>query len=119
MSRSVTRNTTRGEERDTARAYEFFRDQCEALKRRHQHFAVHPSDEKEMDELRARVKEDPAWSHGEPPVILPIAGVPKGEVRVVSSEQVLTMRQALNSSRGLGRFSTIYVPSYARKRMDD
>lgn len=112
------KNTSRNEERDTARAYEFFRDQCAALKRRNQHFAVHPTDEKEMDELRERVKEDEAWNLGEPPRILPISGVPKGEVRVVDAQQVLSMREAMRTNRGLGRFQRIYVPSYARKRMD-
>ena len=44
------------EEVYTARSYEFFRDLCQALKQRNQHFAVHPTDEKEMDEIRDRVK---------------------------------------------------------------
>ena len=103
------------EEVHTARSYEFFRDLCQALKQRNQHFAVHPTDEKEMDEIRDRVKADPLWRFGEPPRILPISGVRKGTVRVVEADQILTMSQAFRSSTGLGRFKEIYMPSFARK----
>ena len=106
------------EEIQTARSYEFFRDLCQALKLRNQHFAVHPTDEKEMDEIRARVKEDPLWHLGEPPRILPINGISKGMVRIVQADQIITMQQAMNSGTGLGRFKEIYMPSMARKKMD-
>ena len=103
------------EEVQTARSYEFFRDLCQALKMRNQHFAVNPTDEKEMDALRDRVKEDPLWHLGEPPRILPIKGIPKGKVRIVEANQIKTMAQAMKSGTGLGRFKEIYLPSFAKK----
>lgn len=103
------------EEIQTARSYEFFRDLCQALKQRNQHFAVNPTDEKEMDAIRDRVKEDPLWILGEPPRILPIPGIEKGTVRVVEANQIQTMAQAMRSHTGLGRFQKIYMPSFARK----
>ncbi len=105
------------EEVITARSYEFFRDLCQAMKRRNQHFAVHPTDEKEMDEMRDRVHEDPLWTLGQPPRILPISGVERGTVRIVEADQIMTMAQAFRSNTGLGRFKKIYMPSYARKRL--
>lgn len=111
--------TTRKEERNLARSYEFFRDQCQALKRRNQHFAVHPSDEKEMDYYRDRVKEDDLWNLGEPPRIIPFSRIPQGEVYVLEASEVVSISKALRTNRGLGRFAKLYVPSYAKKRMDD
>ncbi len=106
------------EEVQTARSYEFFRDLCQALKLRNQHFAVNPTDEKEMDDIRDRVAEDPLWHLGEPPRILPIKGIQKGTVRVVEADQILTMQQAMSAGTGLGRFKEIYMPSFARRKMD-
>ena len=43
------------EEVFTARSYEFFRDLCQALKARNQHFAVNPTDEKKMDAIKGEL----------------------------------------------------------------
>ena len=111
--------TTRKEERNLARSYEFFRDQCAALNRRNQHFAVNPADEKEMDYYRERVMEDDLWQGGQAPRVIPFTRIPKGEVYVLKASEVMTMHKAMNSNQGLGRFTKLYVPSYAKKRMDD
>ena len=108
-----------------ARWYESFLDVCKLLKSRgsYFHIAVHPSNEKEFDDYRARVIEDEIWNkvlRGEPPRIIPIASMTKDEYRPVDIRQL--MPQALNeivhSDKGYGRFKKLYTPRMGESKLD-
>lgn len=111
-------------EKETARSYENILDIMKALKRRgpFYHIAVNPTDEREFDEIRARVMEDELWPKelGEAPRIIPIPSQRKGYWQPVDIRDLAPKRMAevVNSTSGFGRFSQLYVPSKARKEMD-
>lgn len=110
-------------ERDTARWYEFFLDVCKTLKKRgpFYHIAVHPSNEREFDELRERVREDEVWDfnhRGEPPRIIPVTQMSRDEYQPVDVRDLAPqkMAQVTKSATGLGRFSKLWTPGAGLKR---
>ena len=109
------------QERDLARWYEFFRDNCRAAARRNMGIATGPTDKAAIQDMMERVYEDELWPKGtDLPPLLIHHSIPAGSYQFVEPEtlQLLTAQGMNKSSKGVGRFKTLYTPGEALKRMD-
>lgn len=100
-----------------ARWYETFLDACRVAKRRNYGIVCHPKHKKAIMDMMERVAEDPLWGLGDLPPLLSHPDQERGTYQFVDPEtlRVLSAAAALNSRRGLGRFSKLWTPDTALK----
>jgi hypothetical protein len=109
------------QERDLARWYEFFRDNCTAAARRGMGIATGPDNKAALQDMMERVYEDELWPKGvDLPPLLVSSNIEPGTYQFVEPETLvlLNAEAAMKSATGLGRFKTLYTPEEALKRRD-
>lgn len=110
--------TSRSEERAYARWYETFLDVVKAAHRRDYGIAVHPDHKSPIQDMMERVLEDELYPYQDLPPLVVHMNVPRGEYRMVDKEsmRVLSFQAAMQSKKGLGRFSHLWTPDESKKK---
>lgn len=107
-------------ERELERWYLFFLDVCKAAVRFDYGIACNPKQKQEMMDMMERVAEDPDWltfGRDLPPLVVH-RDVPDGQYMYVNKRtmETLSLAAALQSRKGLGRFSKLWTPNKGIER---
>lgn len=104
------------EERFFARWYETFLDIVKAAKRRGYGIAINQAHKSPIQDMMERVLEDELYPYDELPPLVVHRDVPPGEYRMVDTDtmKVLEMQAAVNSKKGLGRFTKLWTPDTSK-----
>ncbi len=96
--------------------YVRFKNAAFALYRRGYGIGCNPKDRAFIHDMLERLGEDEDWNHDDLPILVVHNGIPEGTFQPVENAadtaKVITLREAMKTRRGLGRWAGISLPKH-------